>query len=189
MKKLVALLLTFLLVLTGCKVTKIEEEKTTDALKFNSEYPLVEENNIYKYATFDNIVDIIKGGSGIIYLGFPTCPWCKEATPVLNEVAKEKNVKEIFYFNHRDIRNNNTDEYQELVELLSNFLTEDEEGNKRIYAPTVIFVQNGNIKGINEGTVEGHDAHERTMTEEEKSKLKQIYSDLIDQVYNADCDC
>lgn len=189
MKKLVVLLLTFLLVLTGCKVTKISDEEQTDALKFHSEYPLVSKNNVYKYATYQNVVDIIKSGSGIIYLGFPNCPWCKEATPILNSVAKAKNVKEIYYYNHKDIRQNNTKEYQALVSLLSDFLTADEDGNKKIYAPTVIFVQNGKIKGIHVGTVDTHDATKRKMTSDEKKQLKKIYSDFIDQVYNDECDC
>lgn len=195
MKKLVALLLTFLLVLTGCsgiKVTKIDDDNDTDAIKFSEEYTAVPEDNVYKYATINNVTDTIKSGSGIIFLGFPTCPWCKEAAPVLNEVAKSKDVKEIFYYNIKEIRANNTKEYKELVSLLSDFLTTDENGDKRIYAPTVVFVQNGVVKGIHIATVDGHDAHdahERTMTDDEKAQLKQIYSDLIDQVYNDECDC
>ncbi|MEG2351650.1 MAG: thioredoxin family protein [Bacilli bacterium] len=189
MKKLGALLLTFLLVLTGCKVQKIEDENDSDALKFNKEYSLVEKSNVYKYTSYAKVNEIIKTGSGIIYLGFPSCPWCKEITPVLNEIAKEKNVKEIFYYNHKDIRVNETKEYKQLVSLLSDFLEPDESGDKKIYAPTIVFVQNGIIKGIHVGSVEGHDAHERAMTEDEKKALKQIYSNLIDKVYNTDCDC
>lgn len=189
MKKLVALLLTFLLVITGCTVTKVKDDTETDAIKFSKEYPSVSENNVYKYATFDNVIDTIKAGSGIIYLGFPTCPWCKEATPVLNEAAKNRDVKEILYYNFKDIRQNNTEEYQELVSLLEDYIGEDAEGNKRIGAPTVVFVQNGKIKGVHIDTVEGHDATERKMTTEEVRVLKQTYTDLIDKVYNDECDC
>ncbi|MEE0699547.1 MAG: thioredoxin family protein [Bacilli bacterium] len=189
MKKLVALLLTFLLVITGCTVTKVEDETETDAIKFNKEYPSVSKDNVYKYATYNNVIDTIENGSGIIYLGFPTCPWCKQATPVLNESAKNRDVKEILYYNFKDIRENNTEEYQRLVSLLSDYIGKDTEGNKRIGAPTVVFVQNGKIKGVHVDTVEGHDASKRKMTEEETNNLKQIYTDLIDMVYNDECDC
>lgn len=192
MKKLGALLLTFLLVLVGCssvKVTKVNDDNETDALRFYKEYPLVKENNVYKYTTYDNVIELITEGSGVIYLGFPTCPWCKELTPILNEVAKEKSVKEVFYYNFKDIRENNTDEYKKLVTLLSEYIGEDKEGNKRISAPSTIFVKNGKIKGVHVGTVDSHDAHERTMTDEEKSQLKTILSNYFDEIYNDECDC
>lgn len=189
MKKLVALLLTFLLVFTGCTVTKVEDEIDTDAIKFKKEYPAVSKDNRYKYTSVKDVIDVIENGSGIIFLGFPTCPWCKEAAPVLNVAAKERDIKEIFYYNFKDIRTNNTEEYQKLVKLLSDYIGEDEDGNKRLGAPTVVFVQNGKIKGVHIDTVETHDPHERKMNDEEKEELKKIYIDLIDKVYNDDCDC
>ena len=30
----------------------------------------------------------MKGGTGILFYSYPTCPWCNRAVPVLNEVAK-----------------------------------------------------------------------------------------------------
>ena len=63
MKKLVALLLTFLLVLTGCntvEVTKVKDDNDTDAIKFHDEYSNVEKDNIYEYSTYDNVIDTIK---------------------------------------------------------------------------------------------------------------------------------
>lgn len=192
MKKLVALLLTFLLVLLGCnsvEVTKVDDDIENDGIRFSKDYPSVSVSNVYKYATLDNVIEIIEKGSGIIYLGFPTCPWCKEAVPVLNEAAKDRKIKEIFYYNFREIRENNTEGYQTLVSLLSDYIDEDEEGNKKIGAPTVVFVQNGKIKGVHIDTVEGHDARKRKMTDEEVKQLKVIYTDLIDKVYNDECDC
>ena len=44
--------------------------------------------------------------------------------------------------------NNNTTEYQELADKLSDYIKTDDEGNKRIQAPTVIFVNKGNIVAV-----------------------------------------
>lgn len=183
MKKLVVLVLTFLLVLTGCntvEVKKVKDDTKTDNIIFHNEYKKVSEKNIYKYGTYDNVIDTIKDGKGIIYLGFPTCDLCQEITPLLNDVAEEKDVKEILYYNFKDIRDNNTSEYQQLAKLLSDYIGEDEEGNKRITAPTIIFTNNGKVTGIYIGTISGNS--EEIISEEEKSTLKQNLSSLIDKM-------
>ncbi len=161
------------------EVTKVEDDIETDAIRFSKEYDLDDNENVYKYATYDNVMDIIKNDTGIIYLGFPTCALCKEVIPVLNDVAKEKDVKEILYYNFKDIRDNNTTEYQELAELLSDYIKTDDEGNKRVQAPTVIFVNKGTIVGVYIGMI--NSSSEELMTDDEKNNLMQNFSSLIDK--------
>ena len=160
MKKLVALILTFLLVLTGCntvEVTKVKDDIKTDSIRFHDDYNTVDKNNIYEYATYSNVIDTLNSGTGIIYLGFPTCTLCKEVVPILNDAAKQKNIKSILYYNFRDIRDNNTEEYQELAKLLSDYINVDDEGNERITAPTVVFVNKGDIVGVYIGTINSNE--------------------------------
>lgn len=153
MKKLVAVVLTFLFIIVGCKkvevkqieVKKIEDNVTVDAIRFKEEYEKVSEDNIYKYKTYDNIIETLESGTGIIYLGFPSCISCNDILPVLDEVSKENNIKEILYYNFKSIRKNNTKEYKDIVGLLSEYLSEDDEGNKKLTAPTILFVKEGNI--------------------------------------------
>lgn len=183
MKKLVALLLTFLLVLLGCnsiEVTKVEDDIKTDSIRFNDEYKSAGKNNIYEYATYDNVIERLNKGTGIIYLGFPTCSLCKEIVPILDEVAKKRNIDNILYYNFKDIRNDNTKEYQELVDILSDYLKEDEEKNLRISAPTVIFVNKGRIVGVYIGKISPDS--EEIITEEEKINLKNNFLSLIDKM-------
>ncbi len=183
MKKLVAVLLTFLLILTGCntvEVTKVKDDIKTDNIKFHSEYSSVPKNNIYEYATYVDITDKLKNGTGIIYFGFPSCSLCKEITPLLNEVSKEKNVKKILYYNFKDIRDNKTDEYKKLTELLSDFIEVDDEGNKRLVAPTVVFVNKGNITDVYIGKITTDS--EEILTEEEKNNLKSAFESYIDKM-------
>ncbi len=99
MKKLVALVLTFLLILTGCStvsVTKVKDDTKTDAIRFHLEYSKVKKDNVYKYSTYSNVINTLENKTGIIYLGFPSCALCKEITPILNDVAKEKKLKRSF---------------------------------------------------------------------------------------------
>lgn len=183
MKKLVAIVLTFLFILMGCskvEVTKVEDDIKTDAIKFHNEYKKVNKDNIYEYETYDNIVDIINKKTGIIYLGFPNCDLCKEITPILNDVAKENSIDKISYYNFKDIRENNTLEYKELVNILSDYILEDDEGNKRISAPTVIFVRKGNIVGVYKGVITKE--QEEIITEEQKNTLKLNFKSLIEKI-------
>ena len=183
MKKLVALVLTFLLILTGCStvsVTKVKDDTKTDAIRFSSEYNTVKKDNVYKYSTYSNVMDTLENKTGIIYLGFASCALWKEITPVLNEVAKEKDIKEVLYYNFKDMRDNNTTEYQELADKLSDYIKTDDEGNKRIQAPTVIFVNKGNIVAVYIGTINSDS--EEIMTDEEKNTLKQNFESLVDKM-------
>ena len=131
---------------------KEDVETTTDAQKFSEEYSSISDDNVFVYASFDEIIDVLDGGSGIVYLGFPECQWCEAYVPYLNEVAKDVGISEILYYNIREDRSNNSENYRKIVELLDGYLTDDEEGNPRIYVPAVIFVNNGTIVGFDDET-------------------------------------
>lgn len=185
MKKLVALLLTFLLIVTGCntvEVTKVEDDNKTDAVRFHNDYNKVSKNNVYEYSTYDNVIDTIENGTGVIYLGFPSCVLCKEITPILNDAAKDKKLDKILYYNFKDIRDNNTDEYQKLEGILFDYIEAEDEEKKveKITAPTIIFVKEGNIKGIYIGVINGKS--EEIITEEEKVSLKESFLSLIEKL-------
>lgn len=187
MKKLVAVLLTFLLILTGCntvKVTKIKDEEQQDAIKFSSEYKKVDKDNIYKYVTYDTVVDTVKNKTGIIYLGYPSCIYCKEITPILNDISKEKQLKTIYYYNFKDIRKENTKEYKELTNLLKDYIGEDEDGIKKISAPTILFVKKGEVKEVFTGSFTEIEKETDEISEENKIIIKENFKKYIDEIYN-----
>lgn len=63
--------------------------------------------------------------------------------------------------------NNNNTEYQELADKLSDYIkTDDDDGNKRIQAPTVIFVNKRNIVAVYIGIINSDS--EEIMTDEKK---------------------
>lgn len=120
----------------------------------------------------------------VLYYGFSTCPWCIEVLPILNDIAKENGMS-IEYVNVRpdgtdsanDIRVDTNPDYVKLVELTSEYLSENDEGAKRLYVPFVFFVKDGQIVATHEATFDEHDAHERKMTEDEVSRLTAIYEE------------
>ncbi len=79
------------------------------------------------------------------------------------------------------MRDNNTTEYQELADKLSDYIkTDDDDGNKRIQAPTVIFVNKGNVVAVYIDTINSDS--EEIMTDEEKNTLKQNFESLVDKM-------
>ena len=131
---------------------KEDVETTTDAQKFSEEYSSISDDNVFVYASFDEIIDVLDGGSGIVYLGFPECQWCNAYVPYLNEVAKSVGISQILYYNIKEDRSSNSENYQKIVNLLDGYLQNDEEGNPRIYVPAVIFVNGGEIVGFDDET-------------------------------------
>lgn len=117
----------------------------SDAVRFQREYTQVDKDNVFVYRDEDEIIKILKNGTGIVFLGFPECPACQAYVKMLNDVAKSEGIEKIYYYNIKNAREENTEGYKEIVELLGENLLFDEEGNRRVYVPDVTFVLDGNI--------------------------------------------
>ena len=162
------------------------EEQTvkSDAEKFSEEYTLVDKDNKFRYATIDEVIDTLEDGTGVVYLGFPECKWCQQYTVYLNELAKDRNIPEIMYYNIREDRQNNTKNYQTIVNILNDYLPEDEEGNPRVYVPEVIFMSNGKILGFDDETAydtKGYDEPSEYWTKKEVNDLKDRLNSYLDK--------
>ena len=187
-KKLLLIIpIIFAFLLIGC--TKTE----TDAEKFANEYTELTEDNYFVYRNSEEIIKILEHGTGVVYLGFPECPWCQAYVPILNEVSDIEGLEKIYYYNVFEDRKNNTEDYQKMVEILSDYLQFDDEGNKRIYVPAIIVVSKGEIVGLDDETsydTKGFDSPEDYWTDEEVSDLKLKLTDMINKLLDNKCtDC
>ena len=140
----VLLLIVGLVLFLVFKKNKINKNIDEEKIKFAEEYKTTKDN-VFTYRTIEEINKILKNGTGLVFLGFPECPWCRGYVPIINEVAKKEGLEKIYYFNIYEDRKNNTEEYQEMVKLLKGFLRYDDEGNERIYAPSLIAVKDGKV--------------------------------------------
>lgn len=167
----------------------------TDAQKFAEEYTTVQEDNVFVYATAEEIIKIMENGTGVVYLGFPECPWCQAYVGYLNEVAQDVGIEKIYYYNILNDRAENTEDYQKMVAILEEYLEYDAEGNRRIYVPNVSFHVKGEIIGNDLETA--YDTHgfsdpSEYWTEEEVKDLKKkltAYMETVDISLNACSDC
>ena len=174
-----AVVSTFL-IYNGC--AKTEE----DNVKFSKEYSSVGEKNVFVYRNVDEIINIMEKGTGVVYLGFPECPWCNAYVKYLNEVALSVGIEKIYYYNILEDRLNNTEGYQKIVSILKDHLQNDEEGNPRIYVPNVSFHVSGKIVGNDyETSKDTHDLKDPSeyWTEEEVTELKNTLKGYMEEVY------
>lgn len=197
--KIILTLLAIVIVLVGVIIflnikKKNEDNSITDAKRFSEEYK-ISEDNVFVYRNSDEILKIMKNGTGVVYLGFPECPWCSAYVVYLNEVAKENHLDKIYYYNILEDRKNNTEFYKEVIKLLSGNLQYDDEGNERLYVPNVSFHVKGKVIGNDyETSKDTHDLKDPKdyWTNEEISELKstltQYTKEVVDNL-NTCTDC
>lgn len=216
MKKVVILVL-FLCLITGCT----EKGEKTDAMKFKEEYEklngqkqekgvystiTIPEDNAIIYSNVGEILSLLENGTGIIYFGYPECPWCRSAIGPLLNSANMVGIDHIYYVNAKDMRdqkhldeNGNividkkgTEEYEDLLKALDIVLPSykglKDDTTKRLYVPSVVFVKEGQIVKYHEGTVESQTDPNILLTEKEEKELVKIYSDAMHKVLGDVCD-
>ncbi|MDY4236478.1 MAG: hypothetical protein SOX86_00490 [Bacilli bacterium] len=189
-KKIKYIILGVLLLLIASLVVYfvfIKKDNNTDNIKFSKEYTSVSKDNVFVYRSKDEIINILEHGIGIVYLGYPECPWCMAYVPLLNEIAKNEGIEKIYYYNIREDRKNNTEFYQKVVSILNDYLNYDEEGKKRIFVPNVTFVKEGKIIfNDNETSLISEGTPSEYWTEEKKTlfneKFRKNINELLDDV-------
>lgn len=192
MKRL-ALLLSLILFISGCTTNKEKENKKigcsiestcdseTEIKKYNS---LIETDTFNEISLKDSINIIENKETAILFYGFKTCPWCQDIIPILKEEADNSSVK-INYINIRpdgdtsdfDLRKEDNEDYIKLQDFLKDTFIDD---SKKVYVPLVITIKNGEILDYNYSTVEGHDAKERELNDEEVIKLKKLLNQMFE---------
>lgn len=156
------------------------------------------ENKI-EYVDSTRVKQVLSNGTGIIYFGFPECPWCRNIIPTLLDVANEYDT-DILYLNNkaeRDtiklddegkvvIEKEGSKDYYEILGLLgekaSVYSGLNDETIKRIYFPTVVFVKDGEIVAFHEGTVDSQEDASVYLDAAQQKELKATlkgYFELI----------
>ena len=145
-----------------------KDGQTIRTIKIDEENPIV-------YATAEEIVKKIeKKETFAVYFGFSDCPWCRSVLPTLIEVANDLKISKIYYVDVKEIRDvlvvedekiktekEGKEGYYKLLEkldsVLSDYSLKDSEGNnvdtneKRIYAPNIVSIVNGNPEKLTSG--------------------------------------
>lgn len=211
---------------------KDKKEITEDEKRFKEEYEslngtirettgveistidIMEDNNV-KYLSDEEVVEFLENGTGLLYMGFKECPWCRSAVPVLLTAATNIGIKEVYYLDVTNIKSTivldaknkpqvtkeGTTAYYKIMKLLDDYLSDYSlkasngkmipTGEKRIYSPTVLTVKDGVVMGFHVGTVEGHDKDKNgvlpEMTKKQSDELYLVYEEMMAKISDNNC--
>ncbi len=188
MKKFVWLILGVGVVLISVGVYFLfKDEEVVYVDEFLNAYTEVNSGHKFSITGINDVINILENGSGVVFIGFPECKWCQAYAPILDEVGRELNINTIYYLDIREDRADNSSEYLKIVEILKEYLELDDEGNPRIYVPTVVGVIDGEIVGFDDetsldtgGFTETSDYWSDEEVSELKENLRLFMSDVVD---------
>ena len=186
-------------------VVREKDGKTIKELSISSTNPV-------DILTEEETITFLENGTGLLYFGFADCPWCRTLLPVLLSTLDNMSIGKLNYLNISNIRDTLTlDEknkvevqeegtkgYYRILELMDSvlkpFYLETTDGKKidtkkkRIYAPTIVGVKNGEIVGIHVGTIDSQENGYDVLTKEQENELANQLIELINKVYDTSCD-
>ena len=118
--------------------------KVSDNERFASEFSLVSKDNVFKYVNATDARMVAKGAKGIVLFGTKN-EWVNYYAYMVNKIAKEVGVKEIYYYDFTKNRKDNNGTYEDIVKTLSNYVTYNDKGVAEIYAPSLLVVSNDKV--------------------------------------------
>ena len=187
MKRLLIVLTALLLTLTACssdeEAVYIDVETSVVDMSGYANMPVVGHN--FVGVSPQEVLRIIEeGGSGAVFYGYSTCPFCHQAAYVLNNAAKEKDMT-IYYVNVHPSDDPGDDFYDAMDEtttVLADFLSKDEDGEPEFYVPNLFIIKNGKILGNHVSLVDSYPGGGVSLTMAEENELFNIYTDLLDKL-------
>lgn len=170
----------------------------------------IPEDNPFIYKTEDELAEMIKNKeSFVVYFGFAKCPWCRSVLPTLIESAKKNKIDKIYYVDVLEIRDvyelntknkavktkEGTKGYYELLELLDPVLKdyspltyksgkktiEVKVPEKRIYAPNIVVVKNGNPIALETGISKSQKDAYQELDDGIKCEMKETIDCLLEK--------
>ena len=144
-----------------------------------------------------------------LYVGDEKCPWCRSVIEKAAEIANKKGIKEIYYVNIWDkdyneiLRdkykvtdagelekvNSSTDLYKLMLKRFDSKLTDytltDNEGKtvkvgeKRIYAPTYFYIENGKVKRMTTALSDKQEGAYDTLTSDILKDEEKDFNELF----------
>ena len=134
-------LLIYAFIYLGKKEYKVE---LPDNEKFSSMFSMVSTDNVFKRVNATEARMVSRGAKGIVLFGTKN-EWVDYYAYIVNKIAKEVGVEEIYYYDFTKNRKDNNGTYEDIVENLSNYVTYNDKGVAEIYAPSLLVVSKDEV--------------------------------------------
>ncbi len=164
-----------------CSVDDLCDDEESKDNSFMEAYDIGSQH-LFVESSYEEVLNIIENkGSGVFYFGFDTCAWCLEAVPILNEVTLAQDIAVYAIDTRSQFSESEAGmEYKAtIVDFLEEYLMSNEEQEKHLYVPNILFLKDGEVVANHVGTLDGHDAKERILTQEEIVELTAIYDGYV----------
>lgn len=194
----------------------VKVEYTKDEIKFKDEYEKlngveivegnvlktieIENDNNVVYVSDNEILDLLNSGTNVIYMGWAECNWCRTMLPILLDVLKSNNIDKLYYYDFKSLRNayENKDEeksviYEKIIEIIGKDIETVFDENsprvdeKKILAPTVLFIKDGNYVGLHFKTLDSHEKASDELNDNQVKELRKIYQGYVDMINTNVC--
>jgi len=158
----------------------------------------IPDSNPFIYVDGETAKEKLTSGTGVLYMGFPECPWCRTLLPALVAAYQEAGYRgPVYYYNALNDRDELslsdagqivTDEpgaqvYHDLVKMLYNYLGPYKGLNdptiKRIYFPTTVFFKDGAITAVHLVTIDSQKDGYDVLTD---GQFKELKNKLIGEI-------
>ena len=210
-KLLTVFVLLSMLLVYGC------QKQDNDAWRFKREYEVlnsqknedgksystiaIPEDNTVRYVSAEEVIEGFGNGTHVIYMGWPSCGWCRRMLPVLLETVKEYPGISIYYYSIEEARSSyETDPSSQMADVyrrITDEISRDDydltteisyfaDGRMRLPSSLVFFIKEGEIIGVHKRTVESHvDAYE-PLNESQQKELADIYRTFLQEMIRKD---
>lgn len=148
MKKLLKFVIFALLVIAfiylGTYNYKVDKKKNINGT--NASSVLLDGNYIFKDVNHSKILNKLSSKSdSIIYACIDGNKLCIKYGLLIDEVAKNFSIDNIYYYDIKEDREKNNGTYQKILSKLSDYLLVDDLGEQDLHSPTLIFIKNGSV--------------------------------------------
>lgn len=134
-------LLIYAFIYLGKKEYKVE---LPDNEKFSSMFSMVPTDNVFKIVNATEARMVSRGAKGIVLFGTEN-EWVNYYAYIVNKIAKEVGIEEIYYYDFTKNRKDNNGTYEDIVKNLSNYVTYNDKGVAEIYAPSLLVVSKDEV--------------------------------------------
>lgn len=134
-------LLIYAFIYLGKKEYKVE---LPDNEKFSSMFSMVSTDNVFKIVNATEARMVSRGAKGIVLFGTEN-EWVNYYAYIVNKIAKEVGIEEIYYYDFTKNRKDNNGTYEDIVKTLSNYVTYNDKGVAEIYAPSLLVVSKDEV--------------------------------------------